>query len=51
MPREEYGDFFCVWLHAHAGGHPEGGGNGGQHGNYDVQDFAPEFFFHDLFKW
>ena len=35
-------------LHAHARGHPEGGGNGGQHGNDDVQDFAPKFFFHEL---
>jgi len=35
-------------LHAHAGGHPEGGGDGGKYGNYDVQDFAPDFFVHFL---
>ena len=35
-------------LHAHAGSHPEGGGNGGQYGNYDVQDFTPDFLAHDL---
>ena len=35
-------------LHAHARGHPEGGGDGGQHGNDDVQNFAPNVFFHFL---
>ena len=33
-------------LHAHAGSHPEGGCDGGEYGNYDVQDFTPKFFFH-----
>ena len=32
-------------LHAHARGHPEGGGDGGQYSNDDVQNFAPKFFF------
>ena len=27
-------------------GHPEGGGNGGEYGDYDVQDFAPKVFVH-----
>ena len=35
-------------LHAHARGHPEGGGDGGQYGDYDVQDFTPDFLAHDL---
>ena len=35
-------------LHAHARGHPEGGCDGGQYGDYDVQDFTPEVFFHKL---
>ena len=30
----------------HARGHPEGGGNGGEYGDYDVQDFAPKVFVH-----
>ena len=38
----ERGDFFC--LHAHAGGHSEGGGDGGKYGDHDVQDLAPDFF-------
>ena len=32
-------------LHAHARGHSEGGGDGGEHGDHDVQDLAPKFFF------
>ena len=35
-------------LHAHARGHPEGGCDGGQYGDYDVQDFTPDFLAHDL---
>ena len=35
-------------LHAHARGHPESGCDGGQYGDYDVQDFTPKFFFHDF---
>ena len=30
-------------LHAHAGGDPEGGGNGGEDGDGDVQNLLPEF--------
>ena len=37
---------FC--LHAHARGHPEGGCDGGKHGDYDVQDLAPDVLAHDL---
>ena len=33
-------------LHANAGGHPEGGGDGGEYGDYDVKDLAPGFFCH-----
>ena len=29
-------------LHAHARSHPEGGGDGGKYGDYDVQDFSPD---------
>ena len=29
-------------LHAHAGSHPEGGGDGGKYGDNDVQDLAPD---------
>ena len=35
---------FFLLLHAHARGHSESGGDGGEHGNYDVQDFTPDFF-------
>ena len=38
-----------IILLAHARSHPEGGGDGGQYGDYDVQDFAPEVFFHFWF--
>ena len=31
---------------SHARGHPEGSGNGRQHGDDQVQDFLNEFFFH-----
>ena len=37
-------------LHAHAGSHPEGGGDGGKYGNHDVQDLAPDFFVHFILK-
>ena len=37
-----------IHLHAHAGSHPEGGGDGGKNGNQYVQDFAPSIFFHLL---
>ena len=37
-------------LHAHARCHPEGGGNGGQHSNDDVQNLAPNFFVHFIFE-
>ena len=39
---------FCL-LHAHAGGHPEGGCDGGEYGDYDVKDLAPGFFCHFFF--
>ena len=35
---------FSSILHAHAGCHPEGGGDGGKYGDHDVQDLAPDFF-------
>ena len=35
-------------LYTDAGGHSEGGGDGGEYGDDDVQDFAPKFFFHSL---
>ena len=35
-------------LHAHARSHPEGGGDGGEYGNYDVQDFTPDVLAHDF---
>ena len=35
-------------LHAHAGSHTEGGGDGGKYGDQNVQDFAPDVLvFHD----
>ena len=38
------------WLaDAYARSHPEGGGNGGEYGDDDVEDFTPKgFVFHDL---
>ena len=45
FPIGERGDFF---LPAHAGSHSEGGGDGGEYGNHDVQDLAPECFVHFL---
>jgi hypothetical protein len=41
----------CVfWLaDAYARSHPEGGGNGGEYGDDDVEDFTPKgFVFHDV---
>ena len=32
----------CGGLHAHARGHPEGGGNGGKHGDDDVENLSPD---------
>ena len=46
FPIGERGDFLL--LHAHAGSHSEGGGDGGEYGNHDVQDLAPDFFVHEL---
>ena len=43
MHYESTSTFFLL-LHAHARGHSESGGDGGEHGNYDVQDFTPDFF-------
>ena len=42
---------FGVWkLHAHAGGYPEGSGDGGEYSDDDVQDFSPSaFVFHFSF--
>jgi hypothetical protein len=42
------------FLDAHARGDTESGGNGGEHGDYDVQDFTPKglvfhFFLVDSF--
>ena len=48
IPIGERGDFFC--LHAHAGGHSEGGGDGGKYGNHDVQAFSPDVFVHFILK-
>ena len=37
-----------LFLYANAAGHSESGGNGGEHGDYDVEDFTPDVFvFHD----
>ena len=30
------------FLHAYAGGYSKGGGNGGEYGDYDVEDFSPD---------
>ena len=38
------GFFFLYVCNLHAGGHTKGGGNGGQYGDEDVQDFAPKLF-------
>ena len=46
----ESNSLFLFWLHTHARSHPEGGGDGGKYGNYDVQDFAPNFFVHFIFE-
>jgi len=35
-------DVLLVFLHAHARGDPEGGGDGGEHGDDDVDDFSPD---------
>ena len=38
-----------VWaLRADARGHTEGGGNGGEHGDDDVEDFSPDVLVHDF---
>ena len=38
--------------HSDARGDSKGGGNGGQYGDEDVQDFAPKLFvFHGLFSF
>ena len=43
--------FFLVH-HPDARGHTKGGGDGGQHSDENVQDFAPELFvFHSLFSF
>ena len=34
---------------SYAGGYPEGGGNGGEYGNEDVEDFPPEVFVFHVF--
>ena len=40
--------FVRVLLHTHARSHSEGGCDGGEHGDDDVQDFAPKVLvFHD----
>ena len=36
----ESNSLFC--LHAHAGSHPEGSGDGGKYGDQNVQDFSPD---------
>ena len=37
------------FLHADARGHSESGGNGGEYGDDDVEDFAPDVLvFHSL---
>ena len=36
-------------LCSYAGGDAESGGDGGEHGDYDVQDFTPDVLvFHDV---
>ena len=38
-----------LFLHAHARGHPEGGCNGGKHGDDNVENLSPyTFTFHSL---
>jgi len=40
---------FALSSDTHAGSHSESGGDGGQYGDYDVQDFSPEVLvFHFL---
>jgi len=37
-------------LHPHTRSHPEGGGDGGEHGDDDVDDFSPNVLvFHSFF--
>ena len=36
------------WLHPDARGGAEGGGDGRQDGDYEMQDFLPKFPFHKL---
>jgi len=37
-------------LHAHTRSHPEGGGDGGEYGDDDVEDFSPDVLvFHSFF--
>ena len=33
-----------LFSRSYAGGYPKGGGNGGEYGNEDVEDFSPEVF-------
>ena len=44
--------FSLLVHHSDARGDSKGGGNGGQYGDEDVQDFAPKLFvFHSLFSF
>ena len=38
-------DALSVTLHSHARGSAQGGGDGGEYRNHEVQDFLPKFFF------
>ena len=38
-----------LFSRSYAGGYPEGGGNGGEYGNEDVEDFSPEVFVFHVF--
>ena len=41
-PRILSKDSSLFFSDSHARGHPEGGGDGGEHGYHDVQNLAPE---------
>ena len=45
IAKEVYGlpPHTSLFLHPHAGGHAEGGGNGRKDGDSDVDDFLPKF--------
>ena len=49
IPLDVFMLFMIKWLYTYAGSHAEGGGDGGEYGDYDVKDLAPSFFCHFFF--